>query len=145
VTYDGDDPWGKANVLNNYRTSTAAQRAMTAAKQWIARDPDGDTTRKRGRPKKDENRPPGGFSREDLARQFRVGNASISHARDLLLEAPDLADEVATNPVLALSELYGQLEERRELAAQQAEPLGVAAQFAPRSTLRPGPLLDRAA
>src|SRR5262245_44013023 len=73
------------------------QLAMTAATIWLEH---GDT-HKDGRPKKDANGKTylsDTFSVKTLARQFHVSVNSIQQARDLLEQAPDLAERLFSLP-----------------------------------------------
>lgn len=88
------------------RDLTGAQRAIVAAKTWIA---SGDTKDKGRGPKKDIQT----VSLSSLAKTFKSSPTSITQARDLLTEAPDLAatPEYTTldrgNPTVAkIDDLY---------------------------------------
>jgi hypothetical protein len=69
---------------------TAAQRAIVAARA-LERMPE-----RRGRPKKgEENLPDSGtLSRDMVAKKFKVNKESVQQAKALLVEAPDLAEQV---------------------------------------------------
>lgn len=69
------------------RDLTAAQRAIVAAKTWSA----SGTDNKGGRPSKDKPIQSVPVSLPSLAKTFKCSPTSITQARDLLSESPDLA------------------------------------------------------
>jgi hypothetical protein len=71
------------------RELTPGQRAIVAARAWRIEP------KKDGRPKKGETLQSAVISLDALARQFHSSEHSILQARDLLAEAPDLAEQVA--------------------------------------------------
>jgi hypothetical protein len=92
VEYEGDDPLAQVNSLNLSRDLTPGQRAVVAARQWLL---GGDTRDKgKGRRGKDDEVKILPHTLEKLAKQFRASKSSIQQARDLLAEAPDLAQQV---------------------------------------------------
>lgn len=119
--FEGDDAAALALVesLNvGRRDLTGAQRAIVAARRWLL---NGDTKDKGGRPKKGEkpvqSEP---VSLDALAKKYKTARASISQARDLITEAPDLAAQVE-GCTLSLAAAYEQLQGRRKEAAQKAK------------------------
>jgi hypothetical protein len=98
--YEGDDEGALALVesLNAERRDlTGAQRAIVAAKRWMLSAPNGDT-RKRGGDRTKGKLQPEVCTLASLARKYKTAQVSISQARDLLAEAPDLADKAAASP-----------------------------------------------
>jgi hypothetical protein len=87
VTYEGDDPLGHVNSLNQYRQMTKGQRAIVAAQQLPLLDGRGG--------KRSPNRASfDGQARDYLAKRFQVGKNMIQDARWLLEHERELADRV---------------------------------------------------
>ena len=83
---------------------------MVAARQWML---SGETTDKgKGQRARDNELQTVTHSIAALAKRFRTSNSTISQARDLLAEAPDLAAMVEANS-LSLARASEQLDERR--------------------------------
>jgi hypothetical protein len=80
---------------------SGGQRAVVAAKQWMLNG----NTKGSGRRAKDEKLSATTLGVKELAKQFRVSNKTIEQARDLLAEAPDLANQVADRS-LPLADAY---------------------------------------
>jgi hypothetical protein len=124
VDFEGDDVAALAFVLSlnaARRNLAAGQRAIVAAKIWRAH---GDTT-KRGPKKKGENgelTQSASITKLQLAKQFHVSDNTIAQARDLLAEAPDLAQLVESDD-LTLAAAGKQLEDRRLEVKQRARDL----------------------
>lgn len=111
--FDGDDAGAMALVISlnvQRRDLNAAQRAIVAAKTWMA---GGDTTDKGKRSVSDKN-----TSIRTVASQFNTSTATITQARDLLTEAPDLAQQVEVR-TLSLAAAYEELKKRRAEAKQK--------------------------
>jgi hypothetical protein len=91
VTYTGDDPEGEVLALNFGREMTPSQRAVVAARFWVD---DGDTHDKgKGRRKSgDDGKNCHHLDRDALAKHFGTNRDYMRHARDLLEEAPEIAD-----------------------------------------------------
>jgi hypothetical protein len=62
---------------------------MVAAKRWLMGDTHKDGRRKGGNATDDS------VSMKQLTTRYRIGNTTLSQARDLLEEATDLAEEQA--------------------------------------------------
>jgi hypothetical protein len=92
------------------RDLTAGQRAIAAAKTWGL-----DGYSKGGRPAKGKaSETP---TVREIAKQFHVTDKPIMQARDLLAEAPDLAEQVASRGN-SLAAAHEQLMVRRAEAQQ---------------------------
>jgi hypothetical protein len=116
VTYEGDDPLGRANSLNLNRDLTASQRALVAAQQLLL-----DGPKKRG-PKlgTDCTQIPGRASAA-VAKHFRVSQTNVEKAKALLEEAPDLFAQDSTC-ALSLAAAYEQLQARGHQANRDGGP-----------------------
>jgi hypothetical protein len=114
VEYEGDDPLALVNSLNLSRDLTGGQRAMVAARQWLL----GGDKSVGGRPAKGKPSQSATVFVKQLARQFRTSDNSISQARDLLAEAPDLAAQVERCDT-SLVKAHEKLQERRHLDEDQ--------------------------
>jgi hypothetical protein len=113
--FEGDDAGALALVesLNiERRDLTAAQRAIVAARRWML---SGDT-KNRGGDRSDSKLQT--VTCSSLAKKYKASNSSISQARDLLAEAPDLAEQVGLG-LCHLAPAYEQLQERRQAVAQR--------------------------
>lgn len=108
--YQGDDPLGLVISLNIQRRDlTAAQRAIVAARVWIA---NGDA--KPGR-KSVKTLP---ITAESLSRQFRTTKPSLTQAKAILKDAPDLATQVEAC-ALSLAAAYQQMQAQQEEQKRQ--------------------------
>jgi hypothetical protein len=88
--FEGTDEEALALVISlnmERRHLTGAQKAIVAAKRWGLEEKTND-------PKKNGTAPIRSSSLRQLAKQFHVGQTSITQARNLLREAPDLAEQV---------------------------------------------------
>jgi hypothetical protein len=114
VEFVGDDAAAQALVitLNSERRDLEPPlRAVAAAEAWLANE-----DHKPGR-KSVKTLP---NSMESLARQFKTSKPSLIQARDLLVEAPDLAQKVKMRQT-SLNDAYKELARRRERPAQKAQ------------------------
>jgi ParB-like chromosome segregation protein Spo0J len=121
IEHQGDDASALALVisLNSQRRDlTPAQRALTAARTWLL---NGDTTKPGPRQKKELSESPT-IGVKELCRQFRTTDKTVLQARDLLQEAPDLAEQVQSG-VLSLAAATELLEARRKEAKQRARDM----------------------
>jgi hypothetical protein len=123
IDYEGDDPLGQVNSLNLNRDLNGAQRAIVAARQLTLNGEAGHG----GKRFKSSG---GIWTIENMARKFRVGKDSISQARDIVKEAPDLADLIGLRS-LSLTEAMEQLEERRAETARKEREAAIIARFSP--------------
>lgn len=124
ATFEGDDASALAKVISlnvQRRDMTAGQRAIVAAKTWMAT---GDT-KARGRKKGMNYTFP---TLESVAAQFKSIKVQVTQARDLLSEAPDLATQVESC-ALSLTGAYEKLQDRRHQAKQRAADAAKAAEF----------------
>jgi ParB-like chromosome segregation protein Spo0J len=125
VEHEGDDASALALVISlniERRHLTSAQRAVTAAQMWLK---NGDT-------KHGGKREAGKFSSgtcKELAKQFHTGTTQITQARELLVEAPDLAAQVAGRG-LSLTEASDTLYARYQEAARVAKENETIAKYA---------------
>jgi hypothetical protein len=117
VEHTGDEASALALVISlnvQRRELTGAQRALVGSRTW------GLDGKRAGRPNKEEEmvsmKP---FSLDQLAKQFHVSKRSILQARDLLNEAPDLAEQVDAC-ALSLAAAHEQLLTRRKEVAQKS-------------------------
>lgn len=120
IEHEGDDASALALVISlnvQRRDLTGGQRALAAARKWGL-----DGYSKGGRPGKGKLQESLAVSARQLAGQFKTTQDSIRQARDLLAEAPDLADEVDAG-ARSLAAAYQALEERQKDAAQRARDL----------------------
>jgi ParB-like chromosome segregation protein Spo0J len=133
--HQGDDASALALVisLNSQRRDlTPAQRALAAARTWLL---NGDTKDKgKGRRSKDHESQTATHGIKELAKQFRTSDNTIRQARDLLLEAPDLADQVQAG-ISSLAAATELLEARRSGNASLEDGFSSKAVVA---NLRPG-------
>jgi anti-sigma28 factor (negative regulator of flagellin synthesis) len=102
-----------ANVQR--RDLTAAQRAIVAARTWGL-----DGYSKGGRPEKGKLIQTESVSQRQLTGQFHISSASLTQARDVLAEAPDLAAQVES-AAMSLAAAHDQLQQRRKQTAQKAK------------------------
>jgi hypothetical protein len=108
-TYEGDDPVGYVISLNATRRDlTAGQRALAAARV--------PTVGRGGRPKER----PDALRRTDVAKRFKVSGELVSQAKNLLKEAPDLADQVESG-ALYITKAFDELKKRRAKTKKEQE------------------------
>lgn len=124
--FEGDDAGALALVISlnvQRRDLTAGQKAIVAARAWGL-----DGYSKPGPKAKGNSVQTVPISMDSLAKQFKVSKTSLSQARDILAEAPDLAEQVVAC-TLSLAAAYEQLQARRWQAQQQAKDAERIAQY----------------
>jgi hypothetical protein len=124
--HKGDDASALALVVSlnvQRRDLTGAQRAIVAAKKWGLEEKQG------GRPSKDKNGSVGTVSAEQVAREFKISKHSVLDARDLIRDAPDLADQVERN-AMPLTTAHDTLKDRIKEAKKNAKDAEYAREYA---------------
>jgi ParB-like chromosome segregation protein Spo0J len=122
TTFEGDDAQALALVesLNVARRDlTAAQKALAAARRWLLEGSINGEPNKGGRPGKKKPSLARTVSVKELAAKYKVGKESIAQARDLLVEAPALAEQVDAC-TLSLAAAHEELKKDRAAAQQKA-------------------------
>ena len=112
--YPGDDAGALALVLSlnvQRRDLTSSQRAFVAARIWMANG----ATKGSGRRKFQSET----LGVKRLAGQFKVSTGTITQARDLIQNAPDLAREVEAGGT-GLAAVYAEWQKREQEAKRQA-------------------------
>jgi hypothetical protein len=118
VTHEGDDASALALVISlnvQRRDLTAGQRALVAARRWMM---NGDTKDK-GKGRREKSNELQSVTVAQLAREFHASASSISQARDLLAEGPDLAAQVEAKAT-PLAKAHEALKDRQKEAQQAA-------------------------
>jgi hypothetical protein len=119
TTHEGDDESALALVISENmqrRDLTPGQKALAAARRWGL----GEHS-KGGRPANGKLLQFGAVSLRDVSKQFKVTQQQITQARDLLVEAPDLAARVDGGE--ALAKMHQQLLARQAQERQRAQDM----------------------
>jgi hypothetical protein len=114
--YEGDDAGALALVISlnvQRRDLTAGQRAIVAARAME------QMPERRGRPGKNCTDRAELWSREMVAKMFKVGVNAVQQAKALLAEAADLTAQVESC-TSSLAAAYEELQSRRQQSAQKA-------------------------
>jgi hypothetical protein len=116
--FEGDDAAALAYVESvnlQRRNMTPGQLAIVAARAWTLKtNGHGGNRRSSASTKR--------LNREEVARQYKISNVSLQHAKTLLEEAPDLADQVFTGR-LRVAVAFEELQKRREENARREREL----------------------
>lgn len=124
--FEGDEDAALALVVSlnvQRRDLTPGQRALSAARRW------GLDEKRNGRPTKEKTVQSKPISLDAVSREFKSAKVTITQARDLLVEAPDLALLVDSTAV-SLRDAYDQLQRRRKEADQKARDAAKVSEYA---------------